>query len=279
VPTVGVGGHCLPKDGILLWWRALEAGEKTDRSLILESRRINDESPAYALFLAERAWGPLRGRRTALLGAAYRFNSEDTRNSPTLVLGRLLQEQGAQVTIHDPYVYPTDQNLRRAGLDGVFTRDLDQAVAEAEVLFLCTAHRVYLDRRTELLNSARRAVAVLDACNAWSRSEAGGLAYAGIGRGTARPGEALVEDVLTGFRAVEKGVANELSHLVAFLNERHATDHFNEIRFEEVQRIAGTCVTGCEIVSAGPAPAMGGTSGFRSRLAARALGSQEIRRA
>jgi UDP-N-acetyl-D-mannosaminuronic acid dehydrogenase len=278
VPTIGVGGHCLPKDGILLWWRALEAGQPSSGSLILESRRINDESPAYALFLAEQAWGPLRGRRTALLGAAYRFNSEDTRNSPTLVLGRLLQEQGAQVTIHDPYVYPTDQNLRRAGLDGVFTRDLDQAVAEADVLFLCTAHRLYLDRRAEILDSARRAVAVLDACNAWPRSEAGRPAYAGIGRGTARPGEVLVEEVLTGFRAVEKGVANELSHLVAFLNGRYASDSFNEVRFEEVQRIAGSCVTGCEIVDAGSAPVMKGTSGFRSRLVARALAGQVIRR-
>ena len=279
VPTVGVGGHCLPKDGILLWWRALEAGESTDRSLILESRRINDESPAYALFLAERAWGPLRGRSAALLGAAYRFNSEDTRNSPTLVLGRLLQDQGVRVTIHDPYVYPTDQNLRRAGLEGVFTRDLEPAVAEAEVLFLCTAHKMYLDQRTLILNSARGAVAVLDACNVWSRSEAGGLAYAGIGRGVTRPTEDLVEDVLAGFRAVEKGVANELAHLVEFLNQRYAPDPFNQVRFEEVQRIAGTCVTGCEIVDAGSAPVMKGTSGFRSRLVARALAGQEIRRA
>jgi hypothetical protein len=164
-------------------------------------------------------------------------------------------------------------------LEGVFTRDLDQAVAEAEVLFLCTAHKLYLDERTRILATARAAVAVLDACNAWARSEAGGLAYAGIGRGTTRPEEHLIEDVLAGFRAVEKGVANELAHLVAFLNQRYAPDPFNQVRFEEVQRIAGTCVTGCEIVDAGSAPVMKGTSGFRSRLVARALGGQEIRRA
>ncbi|HMV32623.1 MAG TPA: nucleotide sugar dehydrogenase, partial [Gemmatimonadales bacterium] len=115
VPTVGVGGHCLPKDGILLWWRALEARHDTSRSLILDARRINDDSPAQTLALAERAFGPLNGRAVALLGAAYRFNSEDTRNSPTLVLARLLLDRGARVTIHDPYVYPTDQNLRRTG--------------------------------------------------------------------------------------------------------------------------------------------------------------------
>ncbi len=46
VPTVGVGGHCLPKDGILLWWRKIESGADTSQALILESRKINDASPA-----------------------------------------------------------------------------------------------------------------------------------------------------------------------------------------------------------------------------------------
>lgn len=45
VPTLGVGGHCLPKDGILLWWRALEQGKDTSRSLILEARRITTSRP------------------------------------------------------------------------------------------------------------------------------------------------------------------------------------------------------------------------------------------
>ncbi|HEX5632996.1 MAG TPA: nucleotide sugar dehydrogenase, partial [Gemmatimonadales bacterium] len=101
VPMLGVGGHCLPKDGVLLWWRALEAGADTGRSLILEARRVNDESPAATLALAERAFGPLAGRRVALLGAAYRGNSEDTRNSPTLAFARVLQAHGATVAIHD----------------------------------------------------------------------------------------------------------------------------------------------------------------------------------
>ncbi|HQN11628.1 MAG TPA: nucleotide sugar dehydrogenase, partial [Quisquiliibacterium sp.] len=79
VPTTGVGGHCLPKDGILLWWRALEAGVDTSKSLILQARTINDESPGCLVTLAERAHGSLRGRTVALMGVAYRFDSEDTR--------------------------------------------------------------------------------------------------------------------------------------------------------------------------------------------------------
>jgi hypothetical protein len=270
---LGVGGHCLPKDGILLWWRALEAGRSTDRSLILEARRINDASPAETLALAERTLGPLAGRRIALLGAAYRGNSEDTRNSPTLACATLLRERDIGFTIHDPYVYDTDANLRRAGLVGSFTRDLGAAVREADVLVLCCPHRVYADGWNELVACAPRARAVLDAAHLVAPEAAAGasLAYAGIGRGSAAAPEALVDEVYHGFEAVERGVANEVAALVEFLNVHYADGEFNRVQFTEVQRIAGTCPTGCAIVDAGAVVSPPGTIGFRSRLVARAL--------
>ena len=274
IPTVGVGGHCLPKDGILLWWRALEAQQDTSRSLILAARGINDASPAATLALAARAFGPLNGRAIALLGAAYRFNSEDTRNSPTLVLARQLLDIGARVTIHDPYVYPTDQNLRKYGLAELFTRDLQAAVGPADVLIMCTAHRVYMEERRALIGGAKRAVGVVDACNLWAARDVTsfGIGYAGIGRGTLPPAAALVREVTEGFRAVETGVGNEVNGLVDFLNARYAPDGFNQVRFSEVQRIAGTCVTGCAIVAPGPVQAPAGSSGFQSSLVRIAAG-------
>ncbi len=271
VPTVGVGGHCLPKDGILLWWRALEARQESGASLILAARAINDESPAATLALAEARFGPLNGRAVALLGTAYRFNSEDTRNSPTLTLARLLLNIGARVTLHDPYVYPNDQNLRRYGLAELFTRDLASAVQPAEILIFCTAHRAYLEERGALFKAARRATGVFDACNLYRASDfAGGrLGYGGIGRGSHAPDAVLVEQVYAGFRAMEVGLANEVKALVDFLNARYAGDAFNQVRFEDVQAIAGTCVTGCRIVDAGPACPPPESGGFRSVLAER----------
>lgn len=272
VPTVGVGGHCLPKDGILLWWRALEAGLRSDRSLILEARQINDESPAYTLEMAERAFGALDGRPVAVLGAAYRFNSEDTRNSPTLVLAQLLLAAGARVRLHDPYVKPDDQNLKKYGLTSVFVRDLGDALGEAEVAIVGTAHHDYLQWAT-LRPLAPRLRGVVDACNAYRSADitAGGIGYTGIGRGREEPSAELLDAVTTSFRAMETGLANEVLTLAEFLNSRYAGDEFGRVRFSEVQRIAGTCVTGCVIVDAGPvtlAPAS--AESFASRLASRA---------
>ena len=89
VPTVGVGGHALPMASTHLWWRALERGTNPARSLMLEARRINDESPGEVASLIERFSGSVRGRSLALLGVAYRPDSGDARNSPTLALARL----------------------------------------------------------------------------------------------------------------------------------------------------------------------------------------------
>ena len=208
-------------------------------------------------------------RRFGLLGAAYRFNSEDTRNSPTLFLARLLLAKGCAVKIHDPYVYPTDQNLKRFDLQSHFTQDLGEAVQEAEYLFVCTGHKVYADDLASILRLAPRLKGVVDGCNVFRRSDFAGGApgYAGIGRGRRAPDDAFLDFVYRGFRAVEVGLANEVKALVDFLNTAYADGQFNQVRFTEVQRIAGTCVTGCAIADAGPVEPAPSYHGFIPRLA------------
>lgn len=274
VPTVGVGGHCLPKDGILLWWRRHESGAATDRSLILGSRLINDESPAQTIALAERRFGKLDGARIALMGTAYRFDSEDTRNSPTLALARLLIERGCDVRLHDPYVKGDDQNLKRYGLQGYFTRSADEALAGAKLAIFCVGHAVYANDLAGLLAKGPALEGIIDGANVFQhpgQADLGRVGYAGIGRGRQAPTPAFEAFVAESFALVERGVANELVALIDFLNGRYATDAFNAVDFAKVRELAGSCVTGCAIAEAGPVSKAPSHEGFSFRLAQAAV--------
>jgi UDP-N-acetyl-D-mannosaminuronic acid dehydrogenase len=272
VPTVGVGGHCLPKDGVLLWWRRLEARDAAaSRSLILASREVNDASPAATIALAERRLGPIgAGRTVALLGVAYRGDSEDTRNSPTLALAERLRARGCEVRLHDPHVRPGDQNLVRRGFDTAFTRDFASAVRDADLLFVCAPHRAYVDGRDAVRAAARRLKGVVDACNLWPREDPAGpgVPACGIGRGRTPPTREQVDFVAAGFRAVERGVAREVAQTAAFLNERYAKTAFERIDFATVRRLAATCGTGCAIVEDLPPEPIAPLRGFLPRLVA-----------
>ena len=80
------------------------------------------------------------------------------------------------------------------------------------------------------------------------------------------PESDFIEFVYDGFRTMELGVANELDGFINFANDRFAEDDFNKVDFKEVQRIAGTCVTGCEIVDPGPIDDLPEYKGFVPRL-------------
>jgi UDP-N-acetyl-D-mannosaminuronic acid dehydrogenase len=273
-PTIGVGGHCLPKDGILLLWRLIESGADVSESLILEARRINDESPAATAAQLEGAFGNLRNRTLTLMGTAYRPDSEDTRNSPTLVLARILGEMDCRLILHDPYVNPGDANLVRSGFADRFTRDLEAAVGPAEIIVFCAAHAAYRDVPAALLAARGEARKIFDGCGLtgpWT-AEGGPAAVPGIGKGKIAPSAGFLDFVQAGFRAVELGVANEITALIDFLNARFARDGFNRADFREVQRLAATCITGCRIVDPGPvaAPSLFGGFGFRLVRRARA---------
>jgi UDP-N-acetyl-D-mannosaminuronic acid dehydrogenase len=272
VPTAGVGGHCLPKDGILLWWRRREAGDDGSRSLILTARTVNDESPAETLRLAE-ALGPLDGRPVTLLGTAYRGDSEDTRNSPAFALARLLLARGCRVTFHDPFVRPDDPNLVRFGFADRFTRDLPSALAGAEVVVACVAHGEYARAGRALFAAAPALRVFVDGCNLLPRQALEGtpFAVAGLGHGRQAPPAALIDFARAGFQAVERGVAREVAALCDFLNERYAADDFQRVRFSEVQRLAATCSTGCVIVDALPAEPVAPYQGFLPRMVKVAL--------
>ena len=266
IPMLGVGGHCLPKDGILLWWRNIAIGTDTSRSLIVNSRTINNESPVYTYEQAVKTFNNLGNKKIGLLGVAYRFNSEDTRNSPTLQLANYLRDQGVSYKMHDPYVKPDDQHLLMYNQEENFTNDFQEVLEFADYLFFCTAHKDYIEYNFK--QNGQLPQGVIDSCNAFSSNSFTELniPYTGIGRGIDAPTAEFVEFVLNSFTSMEHALGNELLDLIKFYNDNFAHDEYNKVEYKEVQRLARTCSTGCNIVDPEPITIIPQYHGFSTRL-------------
>ena len=105
-PGPGIGGHCIPLDPHYLAWKMRSLNYKT-RFIDLASE-INSEMPALVVAKVVRALNDdsksAKGSKILVLGVAYKREIDDMRESPALDVIRLLEEQGAVVSYHDPYV-------------------------------------------------------------------------------------------------------------------------------------------------------------------------------
>ena len=117
-PGPGLGGHCIPIDPFYLTWKAREY-ELNTRFIELAGE-VNTNMPHYVIERTASALNahkkPLNGSRILVLGAAYKRDIDDMRESPSLRVIELLQETGAEVSYHDPYV-PRLPKMRRYNLD------------------------------------------------------------------------------------------------------------------------------------------------------------------
>ena len=106
-PGPGLGGHCIPIDPFYLTWRAKQFGQNT--RFIELAGEINTAMPHYVVSklegaLNERFGRGLNGSKILLIGLSYKKNINDIRESPALVLIKLLEAGGATVSYYDPYV-------------------------------------------------------------------------------------------------------------------------------------------------------------------------------
>jgi len=105
-PGPGIGGHCIPLDPHYLAWKMRTLNYKT-RFIDLASE-INSQMPDYVVEKVSRALNDtakaVRGSRILVLGVAYKRDIDDVRESPALDIIRLLEDRGAHVEFHDPFV-------------------------------------------------------------------------------------------------------------------------------------------------------------------------------
>ncbi len=141
-PGPGLGGHCIPIDPLYLSWK-MKVLNYTARFIELASE-INTNMPRYVVYrlmdaLNERG-RTLKGSRVLVLGAAYKPDVDDVRESPALDVIGLLHQKGAQVAYHDPYIPRLETH---DGLQLESVPDLLQTVRRADAVVIITNHKVY----------------------------------------------------------------------------------------------------------------------------------------
>ncbi len=140
-PGPGLGGHCIPIDPLYLSWK-LRSLNYNARFIELASE-INTNMPRYTLGKIQDALNKQRkavnGSRVLILGVAYKADIDDLRESPALDVIHLLQEKGADVVYHDPFIPVLDHE----GIQMEAVDDLLGEVKKADCVAIITNHSGY----------------------------------------------------------------------------------------------------------------------------------------
>jgi len=179
---LGFGGGCLPKDIRAFMARAGELGADQALTFLREVDSINMRRRSRAVDLAREVCGDtLLGKRIAVLGLAFKPDSDDVRDSPALSVSAQLQLQGALVTATDPYAI---DNSRRRFPELDFVETVEEAVEGADAVMVLTEWKQYRELDPDALAPLVAEKVIVDGRNCLDpvRWRAAGWRYRSLGR-------------------------------------------------------------------------------------------------
>ncbi|NUS02261.1 MAG: UDP-glucose/GDP-mannose dehydrogenase family protein, partial [Nonomuraea sp.] len=179
---LGFGGGCLPKDIRAFMARAGELGADQALTFLREVDAINMRRRARMVDLArELAGGSFHGCTVGVLGAAFKPNSDDIRDSPALDVAVTIGHQGGQVTVYDPIAL---DNARKAHPELNYGESAVEAVRGAHVVLLLTEWQEFLELDPEELGAAVASRRIVDGRNALNAEawRSAGWHYRALGR-------------------------------------------------------------------------------------------------
>ncbi|WP_068166708.1 UDP-glucose dehydrogenase family protein [Rhodococcus phenolicus] len=182
---IGFGGGCLPKDIRAFMARAGELGADQALTFLREVDNINMRRRSRMVELTrDAAGGSLLGARVSVLGAAFKPDSDDVRDSPALNVAGQIQLQGAAVTVYDPQAM---DNSRRLFPTLNYATSTLEACAGADVVLVLTEWKEFRELNPDVLATVVRGKVVLDGRNCLDvdRWRSAGWQYRGLGRAAA----------------------------------------------------------------------------------------------
>jgi UDPglucose 6-dehydrogenase len=176
---LGWGGSCFPKDTAAL----LAMGQEYGLSLgITEAaRKVNEDQRRWAVDKLLAELKTLKGRTIALLGLAFKANTDDLRESPALELARLLLDRGAFLRAHDPVALPRAR--KEVSLPLEYAETPEEALRGADAVVLATDWPLYRTWPWQELKPLLRTPLVLDARNFLDGKALADLGYPYLGMG------------------------------------------------------------------------------------------------
>ncbi|GGH41128.1 UDP-glucose dehydrogenase family protein [Microbacterium album] len=179
---VGFGGGCLPKDIRAFAARAEELGRGESVAFLKQVDEINLRRRQRLVDLVVESFdGPVYGRRIAVLGLAFKPDSDDIRDSPALDIAVRLNGLGAEVVSHDPEAM---DNARQMHPQLTYAETAEQALAGAEAVVLVTEWAEYRQLDPETTAALVSRPVIFDGRNVLDPAEwrAAGWSYTGMGR-------------------------------------------------------------------------------------------------
>jgi UDPglucose 6-dehydrogenase len=179
---LGFGGGCLPKDLRAFMARAGELGVDQALTFLREIDAINMRRRARMVDLArEQCDGSFLGQRIAVLGAAFKPNSDDIRDSPALNVAAMIQLQGAQVTVYDPKAM---DNARKLFPTLSYAESATEAVRGAHVVLHLTEWDEFRQMQPAQLSPLVAQKRIVDGRNALDPAtwRSAGWTYRALGR-------------------------------------------------------------------------------------------------
>ena len=179
---IGFGGGCLPKDIRAFMARAEELGAKQAVEFLKEVDAINLRARQRIIELVRRDLSEdLVGKKVAILGAAFKPDSDDVRDSPALDIAAQIQAAGAVVTVHDPKAIANAQK-RFPALK--FAEEINTTLKDAEIVLHLTEWRIYREINPAQVKSLVKTAIMIDGRNALDRDawRAAGWKFRALGR-------------------------------------------------------------------------------------------------
>ncbi len=195
-PGIGYGGSCFPKD--VSAFRSVAEQLGIDFGLLAEVEKINSLQKRRFLNKVRSALWTLRGKRLAVLGLAFKGETDDIRESPAVDIVRMLLAEGCNVCVYDPAAMKRAKQVLTPAENLHYVEDSYTAATDADALLILTDWREFASLDLQRISRALRYPIIIDGRNLYDPNVMleHGFTYVSAGRPTVHPVRELASSLM-----------------------------------------------------------------------------------